>query len=116
SKNGYQVGAALTVEVTQKEGQKGPWNQFKRIDPQNNQQGHHNAPQGNKPDWDAIAEGKVRHGLVCAGIQSGQLKIGGIPDILYWAEFIVNGKAPLPPAQHNEEDVSSTAYDNAERF
>jgi hypothetical protein len=55
-----------------------------------------------QPDWDAIAEGKVRHGIVIAGIESGQIALGPknlIGDILYWQEFIMTGKAPLPPAR-----------------
>jgi hypothetical protein len=44
---------------------------------------------GKGPDWDAIAEGKVRHGIVCAAIQSGQINITGIDDIKTWTDFVM---------------------------
>lgn len=57
-------------------------------------------PNSAKPDWDAIAEGKVRHGLVCAYIQAGKEPM--VAEVNYWMEFIVTGKAPLPPSNQPE--------------
>lgn len=62
-----------------------------------------------KPDWDAIAEGKVRHGIVCAAIQSGQIKIADEGNIEYWKNYIINGEAkpqggnPNPDYDENPE-------------
>ena len=47
----------------------------------------------NTPDWDSIAEGKVRHGLVCAYIQSGSEP--DIDRVKYWVAYIMTGTAPL---------------------
>ena len=44
-----------------------------------------------EPDWDKIAEGKVRHGIICAGIQSGQLKCSSPEAVLYWTDLVMNG-------------------------
>lgn len=65
-------------------------------------------------DWDAIAEGKVRCNVLCAGIESEQIKIIGIPDILYWTEFVMTGKAPLPP-QKNPESLNYSGKDTDEQ-
>ena len=111
SKRGYNGGEQITVTATQEKREDGSlWTRFRRVDPQ--QQGSQNVqqgvsggqgrPNGSPPDWKAISEGKVRHGLVCSGIESGQIQINKespIADILYWAEFIMTGKAPLPPGQ-----------------
>ena len=54
------------------------------------------------PDWDAIAEGKVRNSVVCAYIQRGSE-----PDIgcvKYWVDYIMNGTAPTPPQQPIPDD------------
>jgi len=58
--------------------------------------------QGGQPDWDAIAEGKIRHGVVCAAIQSLQIECKGIQEANYWTEYIMTGIAPLPPGQGNQ--------------
>ena len=109
SKQGYQQGAQLTVTVEIKEGQEGTYNYFKKFNPQygsqQGQQAPQQAAQGPKPDWDAIAQGKVRHGLVCSAIESRQIEIREnrrIEDLLYWQEFIITGKAPLPSGQSPE--------------
>lgn len=57
------------------------------------------------PDWDAIAEGKVRTHLVGAAIQSRQIEINDVRDVNYWLEYCMTGKAPLPPSK-NEPDPS----------
>lgn len=50
-------------------------------------------PKNNKqPDWDAIAEGKVRHGLVCACIQGG-MKLS-LAEIEGWKTYIMTGHHP----------------------
>ena len=49
------------------------------------------------PDWDAIAAGKVRHGVVCAYLQGG--KEPDLGRVLYWTDFIITGNVPLPPAK-----------------
>lgn len=68
--------------------------------PQNPQQGAQppaqatNTPQtqNTTPDWDAIAEGKVRHGVVCAYIQSGSsLELASIER---WVKYIMTGIDP----------------------
>ena len=108
SKQGYQGGEVVTVTVEVKQGQDGTYNYFKKFNPQyasqNAPQAPQQAAQEPKPDWDAIAQGKVRHGLVCAYLAAGKefgkdFKLG---DIDYWAEFIMTGKAPLPAGQQPE--------------
>ena len=62
------------------------------------------APQAKKePDWDAIAEGKVRHGVVCAFIAAG--KKPTIEDIEYWVNYIITGKVPDPDLKWEEKDI-----------
>lgn len=48
----------------------------------------------NTPDWDAIAEGKVRTQFIKAGIISNQLKCKTLQDILAWTTFAMTGKDP----------------------
>jgi len=46
-----------------------------------------------KPDWDAIAEGKVRHGVAIAFIEKGkELSDTTKAEILEWTDFIIKGK------------------------
>jgi len=45
-----------------------------------------------EPDWDAIAEGKVRHGLVCAYIQGGVEPL--IDNLEKWKTYIMTGHHP----------------------
>lgn len=46
-----------------------------------------------KPDWDKIAEGKVRHGVAIAFIELGaKLTNETKADIQEWTDFIINGK------------------------
>ena len=42
-----------------------------------------------EPDWDKIAEGKVRSIIVCAGIQSGQLECKTPAAVDYWTDFVM---------------------------
>jgi hypothetical protein len=72
-------------------GYSGFWNangQNQQAPPQHAQQQRQNPPQGNKSDPDA--RGKVRHGVVCAFIQSGQEV--HIPLIEYWVNYIMTGE------------------------
>lgn len=79
-------------ELEQATSSQGPYNKLKK---------HYDTPYQGQPQSpqqsnDANAEGKVRYGLVCAYIQAG--KEPPIGEIQYWTEFIVTGKAPIPPA------------------
>ena len=95
SKKGYSGGEQITVQVNQGTYDDGsPKITFKRINPQQAQQGQRPPQQADN------AEGKVRHGLVCAYIQSGQEP--NIQTINYWTEFIVTGNTPPPPGQTPE--------------
>jgi hypothetical protein len=47
------------------------------------------------PDWEKIAEGKVRHGVVCAYLQGGREP--EISDVLYWTKFIMTGEPDVRP-------------------
>ena len=50
-------------------------------------------PQGKKePDWDAIAEGKVRHGILCAMLQGG-IEVN-YEEVLQHTVFVMTGKDP----------------------
>ena len=64
-------------------------------DPQYAQQGNQQ-PAGNS-QGENRAVGMVRHGVVCAGIQSIQIECKTIEDCNYWTNFIMTGQAPLPP-------------------
>lgn len=71
-----------------------------------------NAPvppkQEEKVDWDAIAEGKVRHGVVTAVIEHGGLDAlrGQIPTIDKAVEYIVTGKDLEGFFQYQDVDPS----------
>ncbi|KKM95443.1 hypothetical protein LCGC14_1188140 [marine sediment metagenome] len=94
-------GQPITVDVRQTD--HGP--KFKKINPQyagQQQGGQRQGPpqqqqpqQPNQPDWDEIAKGKVRHGLVCAGIQSGQLPANNIEVVDSYLPYILTGKLPI---------------------
>lgn len=106
------VGDEINVEAAS--GQHGM--RFKKFNPQyanqNTQQPPQQAGGGQKkpePDWDAIAEGKVRHGIVAAGIQSGQLTCANSLDVLTWTEFIISGKMGTRPNQ--AEQTFEQKYD-----
>jgi hypothetical protein len=47
-----------------------------------------------KPDWDAIAEGKVRHGVVTAMLQAKYPKAEILEEAPFWTKFIMEGKEP----------------------
>lgn len=59
-----------------------------------------------EPDWDAIAEGKVRHGVVCAAIQSGQVEAKNEMEIKRWVAFIMNGNTKGFTPDFTEQDNS----------
>ncbi len=110
SKQGYQTNTPISVTVEEKQGDNGLYNYFRKYNPQY-PKGQQAAPQPSQaprrppqkpmssPDWDAIAEGKVRHGLVCAAVQSLQIIIKGVRELEYWKSYIVTGRAPLPPGK-----------------
>ncbi len=59
-------------------------------------------------DWDAIAEGKVRHGVLCAMLQGG-LEVD-YQAILEYTQFIVTGKIYADQqAGHDNRSVSEQA-------
>ncbi len=63
-----------------------------------------NTPQRKEePDWDAIAKGKVRHGIVCAGIQFGSIICKSIPDVDFWTEYVMTGKEPMVEAEEPQD-------------
>lgn len=107
SRQGYQANTPIVVTVEEKDGQDGKYNYFRKLNPQYGSQappqpagGQKSQNAGKSPDWDAIAEGKVRTLLVEAGIQSGQIKIdpnNQIGDLEYWKNYCMTGRAPLPP-------------------
>ncbi len=107
SKAGYQVNTPISVTVEVKQGDSGEYNYFRKYNPeyadrtapQRSAQAPSPAPQSPKPDWDAIAEGKVRTHLVGDAIASGQIKIKGITDLTYWVGYCMTGRAPLPPSK-----------------
>jgi len=105
------IGQEICVDVTQTQ----HGTRFKKINPQysgqqgsqSGQQAPSRPPQGNKPDWDAISKGKVRHGVVCAYLQAGQEP--EINRVLYWVDFIMTGIIPPPPSKE-PENLSREAY------
>ncbi len=59
--------------------------------PQSSPQRPQQPAQGkNKPDWDAIAAGKVRHGILCAML-SGGIAVD-YAEVLLHTEFVISGK------------------------
>lgn len=64
-----------------------------------------NMPQ-REPDWDAIAKGKVRHGIVCAGIQFGSIICKSIPDVDFWTEYVMTGTEPMVAADNPEQTTT----------
>ena len=57
-----------------------------------------------QPDWDAIAEGKVRHGIVCAYIQGG--RDPEIESVKYWTYFVMYGyEQPQQPQPVQSEEI-----------
>ncbi len=61
-----------------------------------------------EPDWDAIALGKVRHGVVCAAIQSGQIKVANEMQCDEWVQYIILGRNKAPqekPEPWDNEEV-----------
>ncbi len=118
-------GSEISVTITD-DAQHG--RKFTRFNPQYAQQGQQAAPRtpqqatqqanqsiqqaaqgakSNKPDWDAISRGKVRHGIVCAYIKSG--KEPNIQDVELWVDYVMTGQkagfdqfaAQNPPEQDN---------------
>ncbi|KKN75906.1 hypothetical protein LCGC14_0376140 [marine sediment metagenome] len=97
-----KVGQTLSINISCKtKGNRtnygGFWNataQVAQLSSQPASQGAQNAAGSQKPDWDAIAEGKVRHGLVCAAIESNQLVCKDVSDLDYWKKYVMTGTVP----------------------
>jgi len=70
--------------------------------PQQPQQAAPRPPGQPKADWDAITEGKVRHGVLCAMLQGGL--IVHYPTVLKHTTFIVTGKIPEDKANPKYSD------------
>jgi len=49
-----------------------------------------------EPGWDAIAEGKVRHGVVCSLIEAGRTKEQILAEAPFWVKYIM-GEHPQVP-------------------
>lgn len=50
-------------------------------------------PVNNKPDWDAIAEGKVRHAFAVEAYKSGKtLDTKTVLEINEWVSYVMSGK------------------------
>ena len=103
SKKGYATDTQITVEVTE-DPQYGT--KFKRIDPQYAQGGSQGGQGKKDVDWDEIALGKCRCAIVCAAVQSGQIKVTCEIDCDQWVQYMVKGYNAPPPAQVTE-------YENA---
>ena len=112
------IGLQGQWECTQDKNEQGAYNKFKKFNPQypdrtapqKPQQATSRAPQQSKLA-EGIAEGDVRHGLVCSAIQAGQITIGadqdlGIQDLEYSKNYIVTGRAPLPPSKIPKPEIT----------
>lgn len=54
-------------------------------------------PTSEKPDWDAIAAGKVRHGFAVEAFKMGkELNKQTMDEIGAWVDYVINGDADLP--------------------
>ena len=54
-------------------------------------------PTSDKPDWDAIAAGKVRHGFAVEAFKMGkELDKQTMDEIGVWVDYVINGDADLP--------------------
>lgn len=108
------IGSQGQWECEQASSPQGQYNKLKKHfdQPYQGQQSTRQRGTDDKPDWDAIAEGKVRHGVVCAAIQSGQVKVENIQDIEYWKNYIITGRAPLPPSKIPEPHPDITERHN----
>jgi hypothetical protein len=94
------VNDQISFEATQ--GQYGT--RIKKVNPQyanqqpTQQQPRQQPPQGrqqaNQPDWDKIAEGKVRNSVVCAFISNGVEP--PIEAVKKWTDYIMTGALPQP--------------------
>lgn len=105
-----QQGQTLSINISSKTDRGrtyygGFWQSGAQTQQQGSQQGQQ-APQqaagGQKSVSGGISQADVRHGLVCSAVQSRQIEIRAnqiIEDLLYWQEFIITGKAPLPAGQ-----------------
>jgi hypothetical protein len=106
SKQGYQVNTPISVTVEVKPGEQGEYNYFRKYNPQyggqstsqRSPQAPSRAAQQPKPA-EGIAVAEIRLVLVGAAIQSGQFKVKSNMDIEYWKNYVMTGRAPLPPSK-----------------
>ncbi len=104
--DGSVLGQRLSFNLSTYQGQRGLgysgfWNNRAQVNqptPQKPQQDPSRAPESSKPAK-GIAEGDVRHGVIYAAIQSGQVEVKTITDAEYWKGYIMTGRAPLPPSK-----------------
>jgi hypothetical protein len=120
-KNPYgqtDIGQQGQWDCTQEQSQRGPYNRLKIHRDQGYGQNTNQLPQNrsqsndNKKDvdWDAISRGKVRHGVVCAYIQS-QRQMPNIDDIEWWVNYIMTGNNPdYWQGNEQSEGDSDTQY------
>lgn len=113
----HDINRQVSWECEQKTNSRGQYNQFKipqdpkyaQPAPSQPQQGAQQPlPQPNarnkangQPDWDAIAEGKVRCNVICAIMSAGS-----DPDAVYvnkWVKYIMTGQ--FPPQDIPSDDV-----------
>ena len=95
--------------------------------PQGQQQGHqqsHANYQNQRPQADnKKAEGMVRHGVICAAIQNGQMKCETWGDVMTYTQFIMTGVIPQEqtnyggnqtPDQYPDEQSQDTFDDGSD--
>lgn len=126
SKQGYQANTPISVTVENKEdGEGGHYSYFRKYNPQYPDQatpqetvgGYRKLPRGQQApqqaaerpnakkevDWDAIAEGKVRHGVLCAMLQGG-LEVD-YKAILEFTRFVVTGQVPQEGSEPEQTET-----------
>lgn len=79
-------------------------------------QGPPAAPQkAQGPDWDKIADGKVKCNVVCAAIQSGQFACKTIQDAQKYTDYIM-GRDTQPQTQSGPQDFNPPPADDSISF
>jgi hypothetical protein len=102
--DGSALGQRLAFNLSTYQGQQGIcysgfWNSRAQVNQgQTTSQASSQATGQPKPDG-GIAESEIRLILVGAAIQSGQFEVKSNIDIEYWKNYIITGRAPLPPSK-----------------
>lgn len=96
------INRQVSWECEQKTNNRGTYNKFtKPQDPQYAQPAPPQTAQGpSGPDWDKIAEGKVRCNIISAILSAGNEP--NIDSVRYWVEYVMTGVVPPPPGQGGE--------------